>query len=118
MDDDPRIAAVTATMLQSLEYKYDIAKNGDEVIQLYKRYLNIGRPYDAVIMDITVVGGMGAEECFKILRDMDPDVRAIMSSGYENEHMARRVLDLGFCGYLTKPYRVTDLGKVLNAVLA
>ncbi len=118
MDDDPRITAVTATMLQNLEYKYDIAKNGDEVIQLYKRYLNIGRPYDAVIMDITVVGGMGAEECFKILRDMDPEVRAIMSSGYENEQMARRVIDMGFCGYLTKPYRVTDLGKVLKAVLA
>ena len=48
---------------------------------------------------------------------MDPDVRAIVSSGYDNEEMAKQYLDLGFCGYLTKPYRVTDLGKVIKAVL-
>ncbi|HVU24921.1 MAG TPA: PAS domain-containing protein [Opitutus sp.] len=117
MDDDPKIAALTGTMLQSLDYKYDIAKNGDEAIVFYKRYLNIGRPYDAVIMDITVIGGMGGEECFKVLRELDPDVRAIVSSGYDNEDMARRFLDMGFCGYLTKPYRVTDLGKILKTVL-
>ena len=60
---------------------------------------------------------MGGEEAFKILRELDPDVRAIVSSGYDNEDMARQYLDMGFCGYLTKPYRVTDLGKVLKAVL-
>jgi YesN/AraC family two-component response regulator len=52
-----------------------------------------------------------------VLKALDPDVRAIVSSGYDNEDMARRFLDLGFCGYLTKPYRVADLGKVLKAVL-
>lgn len=117
MDDDPKICALTATMLQSLDYKYDIAHHGEEAIKFYQRYLNIGRPYDAVIMDITVIGGMGGEECFQHLRQLDPDVRAIVSSGYDNEDMARRFLDMGFCGYLTKPYRVTDLGKVIKAVL-
>jgi DNA-binding response OmpR family regulator len=104
-------------MLESLDYKYDIAKNGEDAITLYKRYLNIGRPYDAVIMDLTVVGGLGGEETFGILRELDRDVRAIVSSGYDNEEMAKQYLDMGFCGYLTKPYRVTDLGKVLKAVL-
>ena len=117
MDDDPKISALTATMLQSLDYKYDLAKNGDEAIALYKRYQNIGRPYDAVIMDLTVVGGMGGEECFFELRKLDPEVRAIVASGYDNDEMARQFLEKGFCGYLTKPYRVTDLGKVLKAVL-
>jgi two-component system cell cycle sensor histidine kinase/response regulator CckA len=117
MDDDTNICSLTATMLQSLDYKYDIAKNGEDAITLYKRYLNIGRPYDAVIMDITVVGGMGGEEAFSILRELDPDVRAIVSSGYDNEDIARQYLDMGFCGYLTKPYRVTELGKILKAVL-
>src|SRR6185436_2134769 len=117
MDDDPKISALTATMLQSLDYKYDLAKNGEEAIALYKRYMNIGRPYDAVIMDLTVVGGMGGEECFTELKKLDPEVRAIVSSGYDNDDMAVRFLDRGFCGYLTKPYRVTDLGKVLKAVL-
>ncbi len=117
MDDDDHICSLTATMLESLEYKYDIAKNGEEAIALYKRYLNIGRPYDAVIMDLTVIGGLGGEETFKTLHHLDPDVRAIVSSGYDNDEIARQYLEMGFCGYLTKPYRVTDLGKVLKAVL-
>jgi CheY-like chemotaxis protein len=117
MDDDPEICSLTGSMLESLDYKYDIARNGDEAITLYKRYLNIGRPYDAVIMDLTVIGGMGGEEAFRLLKELDGDVRAIVSSGYDNEDMARQYLDMGFCGYLTKPYRVTDLGKVLKAVL-
>jgi len=117
MDDDEHICALTSSMLQSLDYKFDIAKNGDDAITLYKRYLNIGRPYDAVIMDLTVVGGMGGEEAFRVLHELDPGVRAIVSSGYDNEEMARQYLDMGFCGYLTKPYRVTDLGKVIKAVL-
>jgi PAS domain S-box-containing protein len=117
MDDDDHICNLSASMLESLEYKYDIARNGEEAITLYKRYLNIGRPYDAVIMDLTVIGGMGGEETFGLLKDLDPDVRAIVSSGYDNDDIARQYLDMGFCGYLTKPYRVTDLGKVLKAVL-
>jgi len=117
MDDDPKISTLTATMLQSLDYKYDLAKTGEEAIALYKRYQNIGRPYDAVIMDLTVIGGMGGEECFVELRKLDPEVRAIVASGYDNDEMARQFLEKGFCGYLTKPYRVTDLGKVLKAVL-
>ena len=117
MDDDDHICALTASMLQSLDYKFDIAKNGDDAITFYKRYLNIGRPYDAVIMDLTVVGGLGGEETFRVLRELDPEVRAIVSTGYDNDDMARQYLDMGFCGYLTKPYRVADLGKVLKAVL-
>ncbi len=117
MDDDDHICSLTASMLESLDYKFDIAKNGEDAVTLYKRYLNIGRPYDAVIMDLTVIGGMGGEETFNILHGLDKDVRAIVSSGYDNDEMARQYLDMGFCGYLTKPYRVTDLGKVLKAVL-
>jgi DNA-binding NtrC family response regulator len=117
MDDDPNITALTARMLESLDYKYDLAKDGDEAIALYKRYLNIGRPYDAVIMDLTIIGAMGGEECFAELKKLDPDVRAIVATGYDNDDMARKYLEWGFCGYLTKPYRVADLGKVLKTVL-
>jgi signal transduction histidine kinase len=117
MDDDPKISTLTGTMLQSLDYKYDLAKNGEEAIVLYKRYQNIGRPYDAVIMDLTVVGGMGGEECFKALKELDPEVRAILATGYDNDDINRKYMEMGFCGCLPKPYRVTELGKVLKTVL-
>ncbi|MEO6876364.1 MAG: ATP-binding protein, partial [Opitutaceae bacterium] len=117
MDDDASITSLTAAMLKSLDYKFDLAKGGEETLVLYKRYLNIGRPYDAVIMDINVIGGMGAEETYAALKKLDPDVRAIISSGYDNEDMARKFLAAGFVGHLTKPYRVADLGKLLKTVL-
>ncbi len=117
MDDDPQICALTRTMIEAMDYRCDVAKHGEEAIQLYKRYLNIGRPYDAVIMDLTIIGGMGGEQTFKLLREMDPNVRAIIASGYDNDEMARQFMDMGFLGYLTKPYRAADLAKVIKGVL-
>jgi two-component system cell cycle sensor histidine kinase/response regulator CckA len=117
MDDDPNICTLTAGMLEGLGYKCDIARHGEEAIQFYKRYLNIGRPYDAVIMDLTIIGGMGGEATYKQMRELHGEVRAIIASGYDNDDMARQFLEMGFCGYLTKPYRVGDLGRILKKVL-
>ncbi|MCC5024578.1 MAG: hypothetical protein J6386_18080 [Candidatus Synoicihabitans palmerolidicus] len=60
---------------------------------------------------------MGGEETFNKLREIDPDVRAVVSSGYDNDELARDFLDAGFCGYLTTPYRINELGNMLKAVL-
>ncbi len=117
MDDDPKICELTGAMIASLDYTHDIARNGDEAIQLYRRYLAVQRPYDAVLLDLTIIGGMGGEECFKRLRELDPGVHAIVTSGYDDDEMVQRYLDMGFVGYITKPYRVGDLGRVLKSVL-
>jgi CheY-like chemotaxis protein len=118
MDDDPKISDLTAGMLQSLGYSCDLARNGDEAIALFRRYQNLGKShYDAVIMDLTVVGGMGGEECFYELRKLDPNVRAIVASGYDNDDVRREYFEKGFLGYLTKPYREKDLGRVLKEVV-
>ena len=117
MDDDPKICELTGTMIASLDYTHDVARNGDEALQLYRRYLNVNRPYDAVLLDLTVIGGMGGEECFKRLQALDPEVRAIITSGYDDDEMVKRFLEMGCCGYLTKPYRVGDLGRMLKSVL-
>ncbi len=117
MDDDPKICELTGAMIASLDYTHDVARNGDEALQLYRRYQNLKRPYDAVLLDLTVIGGMGGEECFKRLRELDPDVRAIVTSGYDDDDMIKRYLEMGFVGYITKPYRVGDLGRVLKSVL-
>ena len=118
MDDDPKISGLTVTMLTNLGYTCDLAKNGEEAIALFKRYINLGKShYDAVIMDLTIVGGMGGEECFAELRKLDPEVRAIVASGYDDDDMRREFQDKGFRGYLAKPYRQKDLGRLLKEVV-
>lgn len=116
MDDDPDIRAVTAAMLERLDYKFDLARNGEEAIEFYRRYFDIGRPYDTVLLDLTVVGGMGGEETFARLRAIDPDLRAIATGG-GGEQLLRDCLARGFCGRLGKPYRLAELGEVLQSVL-
>jgi two-component system, cell cycle sensor histidine kinase and response regulator CckA len=118
MDDDADICRLAGGMLGSLDYTYDTARNGEEALALYRRYLRIGRPYDAVILDLTVVGGLGGEDTFRELRAMDPDVCALACTGYDSEEMAAGLLDQGFRGYLSKPFRVGDLGRSLKQVLA
>ena len=117
MDDDPKISMLTARMLQTLGYTYDLAPNGEQAIELYRHAIALTKPYDAVIMDLTVIGGMGGEECFGELQKMDPDVRAIVATGYDNADTRQRFLEKGFRGFLAKPYRVPELGKALKDIL-
>ena len=117
MDDDPDISRLAAGMLASLDYKYDVARNGEDAIALYNRYMKLGRPYDIVILDLTVIGGMGGEKAFFKLKEIDKDVRAIVCSGYDSDEMARQYLDMGFVGYLSKPFRLGDLARAIKGVL-
>ncbi|HLP00603.1 MAG TPA: ATP-binding protein [Opitutaceae bacterium] len=117
MDDEEKILHLTGIMLENLGYKFDVARNGKDAVALYQRYLNVSRPYDCVILDLTIVGGMGGEETYRELKKLNPELRAIISSGYDSEDMMRRYLDMGFQGYLSKPFRVGELGKILKKVL-
>jgi DNA-binding response OmpR family regulator len=117
MDDDPDIARLASGMLASLDYRYDVAHNGEEALTLYRRYISIGRPYDLVILDLTVIGGMGGEETFRQLKAIDKNVRAIVCSGYDSDEEALHYLDLGFAGYLSKPFRLGDLARAIKNVL-
>jgi DNA-binding response OmpR family regulator len=115
MDDDERIRAYTASMLQKLGYTSDLARDGEEAVALYRRYFEVGRPHDAVLLDPAVAKGQGGEAAFEALRELDPDVRAILAGG--DEETAEHCVALGFCGWLVKPYGATDLGKVLKSVI-
>ncbi len=117
LDDDPKIGELTGGMLASLDYTYDVVRTGEDAITFYRRYLNVGRPYDVVILDLNIVGGMGGEACFEQLRALHPEVRAIVNSGYDSDELAQRFMEKGFAGYLTKPYRVGDLGRIIKVAL-
>jgi PAS domain S-box-containing protein len=117
MDDDQDICEVATGMLEILGYESEVARNGEEAISMYRKYHNVGRPYDAVILDLTIVGGMGGEEALAKLKEIDENVRAIVSSGYNTDETEADYLAKGFTGVLSKPYRSADLGRVLKGIL-
>lgn len=117
MDDNPDILEVASDILRNLEYQFDLARNGEEAIALYQRQIRHGEPYDAVILDLTIANGMGGEEAFLKIKDMDPGVRAIVSSGYNSEETTDYFLAKGFKGILAKPYRSGEMKEVLRQVL-
>jgi CheY-like chemotaxis protein len=118
MDDDPHISYLTGTMLETLGYEFDLVKNGNDALKFFESSLNLGRLYDLVILDLTIIDGMGGEEAFKHMRELSPKVKAIIVSGYDNDERAQQfIIKKGFCGYLTKPYRVDDLGAAITQAL-
>lgn len=117
MDDDEDIRLLTAGMLAGLGYEYELTDRGEEVIRLYKRSLQEGPRYDAVIMDLTIKQGLGGAPTLVHLQKLDPVVCAILTSGYNSDEFEAQVTAMGFRGILNKPYHAADLGKLLRATL-
>jgi len=117
MDDEEYIREVASEMLAGLGYEPDLTTNGRETIDLYKRAMEGRRPYQAVIMDLTIPGGMGGKEAIRELLRIDPDVKAIVSSGYSYDPIMAEHKKYGFSGVVTKPYDVDQLSKVLRDIL-
>ncbi len=117
MDDDPSVREVLSGMLKVLGHVVTESADGIEAIELYRERFKSGEPFDAVIMDLTVPGGMGGEAAIGKLKKINPDVRAIVSSGYANNTVLSNYSDYGFRGRLIKPFRISTLLKELNTVL-
>jgi PAS domain S-box-containing protein len=117
MDDEETIRNVTEKILMELGYDVSCASDGAETIVLYQDAARIGRPFDAVIMDLTIPGGMGGKDAIQQLLKIDPQVTAIVSSGYSNDPIMSDFEKYGFRGVATKPYRIEKLSWVLHDVL-
>ena len=118
MDDEDLILDVTVNRLTALGYTVETAKDGEKAVHRYSAAIQSGDPYDAVIMDLTIPGGMGGEETIEAIIEIDPDVRAIVSSGYSDNPIMSSYEQHGFKGVLLKPYKMHDLGSVLEELLA
>jgi two-component system cell cycle sensor histidine kinase/response regulator CckA len=118
MDDEEIVRYVTTNMLRQLGYDVKTAENGEEAIALYRQGLEDGRPFSAVILDLTVRGGMGGKETLGRLRALDPSVRAVVFSGYPDAAVVARYPTYGFKGYLSKPCDLQELSEVMHKVLA
>ncbi|MGE5443163.1 MAG: ATP-binding protein, partial [Ignavibacteriales bacterium] len=117
MDDEGIIRKSVGRALMRMEYEVEYAKDGVEALEIYTRAREENRPFDLVIMDLTIPGGMGGKEAIKRLTDIDPDVRAIVSSGYSNDPVMSEYKDYGFRGVVSKPYTIEDLAETLHKVL-
>jgi CheY-like chemotaxis protein len=117
MDDEDLIRELAQTSLQFLGYDVDTVADGEACIAAYTRARDEGRPYSVLIMDLTIPGGMGGKEAIQRLRELDPDVRAIVSSGYSHGPEMANHKQHGFRGMVNKPYKVEELAKEIIAVL-
>jgi CheY-like chemotaxis protein len=117
LEDEAAIQAVMAKMLQKLGYEAEFAQTGQEVLQLYAQERG-NHGFAAVILDLTIPGGMGGLETCQKLREMDPQVKAIVSSGYADDPVLADYRSFGFSGVIAKPYRIVDLSRVLHEVLS
>ena len=103
--------------LSRLGYEAELARDGAEALRCYSEAREAGRPFAAVIMDLTIPGGMGGKEAIRHLLEVDPQARAIVSSGYSNDPVMAEYSKYGFRGMVAKPYEIRQLARVLCDVI-
>ena len=116
MDDEEMVRKITGIMIEQLGYEVEFAENGEEALRLYRQARDSDKPFDAVIMDLTIAGGMGGKEAVKKLLDIDPEANVIVSSGYSNDPVMSNFEEYGFRGVVVKPYKLEEMGKALHEV--
>jgi PAS domain S-box-containing protein len=117
MDDEAMVRQVLGRMLQTLGYEVEFAGDGVEAIEIFTEAQKSGDVFAGAILDLTVPGGMGGKEVMARLLKIDPQVKAIVSSGYSDDPIMADFQAFGFTGVIAKPYRISELSKVLNQVL-
>jgi len=115
MDDEDVIRRVAGRMLSLAGHDAVFASDGAEAIRAYTSVRKSGDPFDLVIFDLTVPGGMGGKDALQELLKIDPDIRAIASSGYSSDPVMANPGSYGFCTSLPKPYDIPDLLKAVEA---
>jgi two-component system, cell cycle sensor histidine kinase and response regulator CckA len=117
MDDEAVILDVAGELIKELGHEVEFSVHGGEAIEKYRMAKQSGKPFDLVILDLTIRGGMGGAETMGKLLEIDPGVKAIVSSGYDDNDIISNHQKQGFKAFLKKPYSVHELQEVLNKTL-
>ncbi len=117
VDDEDAIRDLVEFTLTRLGYKVWQAATALEGVNIYREKFEADERFDAVILDLTLPGGIGGKEALKKLIEIDPTVNAIVSSGYATDATMSRYQDFGFRGVIAKPYEAAELGKIVHDVI-
>ncbi|MBI5583119.1 MAG: PAS domain S-box protein [Deltaproteobacteria bacterium] len=117
MDDEALIRDILGEMLKRLGYSVEFAVDGAEAVKIYQVAQKIDQPFDLVIMDLTVAGGMGGKEALQKLLVIDPQIKALASSGYSSDPVMSNYQAYGFQGVIAKPYTMEELSRVVGRLL-
>ena len=117
MDDEEAIRRLVSEMFINVKYELAYAADGKEAIELYSKAKESGRPFDVVILDLTIPGGVGGKEAIERLLKIDPYVKAIASSGYHNDSIMADYKTCGFKGIISKPFNFQEFIRTVNSVI-
>ena len=117
VDDEKLVSETAEEMLEHLGYKIEIADNSRDAIEVYKNAKDKGESFEAVIIDLVLQGDVGGEAILKKLLEVDPEVTAIISSGYSGHDVIVNFRNYGFKGALVKPYKIKQLEKVITKAI-
>ncbi len=117
MDDEAPIRVMTKALLEKLGLEATVACDGGEAVREYTVAHASGRPFHAVIMDLTVPGAMGGAEAMREILKIDPEARGIVSSGYSSDPVMANFRAHGFRAMVPKPYRMTDFARTIRDVI-
>jgi CheY-like chemotaxis protein len=117
MDDEEIVREIAGEILSHLGYEVEYCMDGIEAIRMYEEALGLRKPFTAVLMDLTIPGGMGGKEAIGRLMEIDPHVKVIVSSGYSNDPIMAQYKRYGFQGVVLKPYSAEELGRTMCEVI-
>ncbi len=117
MDDEPAVRGTAGALLRQLGYTVELAAHGEEAVALYQAAHDRDEPFDLVILDLTVRGGMGGLAALQALRRLSANIMAIASSGHADDPVLVDPTAHGFQGALPKPFRLVELSEVVSKLL-
>lgn len=118
LEDDPLVRSLITRNLSSQGFEVVESAEGSETVKLYQEAMGEGRTFDLVILDLSIPNGMGGVRTMEKLRGMDPDVVAIVSSGYSDDPVMAKPAAYGFTAVLPKPYEPADMLRLVRNVLS
>jgi PAS domain S-box-containing protein len=117
MDDEEVVREITGKMLSHAGYEVGLARTGSEAVRMFTQCMEEGNPFHVLLLDLTVRGGMGGKEVARRLLEMEPNLKALVSSGFSDDPVMTDCSAYGFSDAITKPYSMNELlDKIENTV--